>query len=113
MSSSQTRLGSTGIRLAVARHNTVPMTIPPRMQMMFFFIWFSFLRTQGVQVPPEKKGVTYAMIKPSELRIAQVMMMRFSHARDSSTVFPDLLKFIRSRATAAVTTAAMVEIPRI
>ncbi len=40
----------------------------------------------------------------------QVIMMRFSQARDSSTVRPEREKFISSRATAAVTTAAMVEI---
>ena len=42
--------------------------------------------------------------------MAQVMMIRLSHARDSSTVLPDLEKFIISKATDAVTTAAMVEI---
>ena len=47
-----------------------------------------------------KNGVTYARIKPRELRIAQVMMILFSQALDSSTVRPDLEKFIRSRATA-------------
>ena len=41
------------------------------------------------------------------------MMMRFSQARASSTVRPDLEKFIISSAIAAVTTAAMVEIVRI
>ena len=35
--------------------------------------------------------------------------MRFSQALDSSTVRPEREKFIISRATAAVTTAAMVE----
>ncbi len=43
----------------------------------------------------------------------QVMTMRFSQARDSSTVRPEREKFIITRATAAVTMAAMVEIPRI
>lgn len=37
-------------------------------------------------------------------------MIRFNQARLSSTVFPDLEKFISSSATDAVTTAAMVEI---
>ena len=50
------------------------------------------------------------MINPRPLRIAHVMMIRLSHALDSSTVFPDLEKFIKSKATDAVTTAAMVEI---
>ena len=53
------------------------------------------------------------MIKPSPLRIAQDITMRFSQARDSSTVLPDLEKFISSRATDAVTIAAMVDIPSI
>ena len=47
------------------------------------------------------------MINPRPLRIAHVMMIRLSHALDSSTVFPDLEKFIKSKATDAVTTAAM------
>lgn len=38
--------------------------------------------------------------------------MRLSHIRDSSTVLLDLLKFIKSSATDAVTIAAMVEMPR-
>ena len=50
------------------------------------------------------------MINPRPFKIAQVMTIRFSHALDSSTVFPDLEKFIKSKATDAVTTAAMVEI---
>ena len=41
------------------------------------------------------------------------MMIRFNQARDSSTVRPDLEKFIRRSATAAVTTAAMVLMLRI
>lgn len=40
----------------------------------------------------------------------QVMIIRFSQARDSSTVLPLFEKFISSNATEAVTTAAMVEI---
>jgi len=52
-------------------------------------------------------------MKPRPLRIAQVMMIRFSQARASSTVRPDLEKFIIRSAIAAVTTAAMVEIVRI
>ena len=39
--------------------------------------------------------------------------MRFSQALDSSTVLPDLEKFISSRATEAVMMAAIVEMPRI
>lgn len=39
------------------------------------------------------------------------MMMRFSHARLSSTVLPFLEKYIKKRHTAAHTTAAMVAIP--
>ena len=53
------------------------------------------------------------MMKPRLFKIAQVMMIRFSQARDSSTVRPDLEKFIRRSATAAVTTAAIVLMPRI
>lgn len=37
-------------------------------------------------------------------------MIRLSHARDSSTVFPLFEKFISNSATDAVTTAAIVEI---
>lgn len=39
--------------------------------------------------------------------------MRFSQARDLSTVLPLLEKFMRSKATDAVTMAAMVEMPTI
>ena len=39
-----------------------------------------------------------------------VQFLFFRHALDSSTVFPDFEKFIKSKATDAVTTAAMVEI---
>lgn len=39
-----------------------------------------------------------------------MIMIRLSHALDSSTVFPDLEKFIKSKATDAVTIAAMVEV---
>lgn len=53
------------------------------------------------------------MMKPRELRMVQVMTIRLSHALDSSTVRPDREKFIMSSATAAVTTAAMVEMVRI
>ena len=52
-------------------------------------------------------------MKPKPLRIAHVMMIRLSHARLSSTVRPLREKFISSRATDAVTMAAMVEIRRI
>ena len=45
--------------------------------------------------------------------MTQVMMMRFSQERDSSTVRPDREKFIMRRATDAVTMAAIVEIARI
>ena len=64
----------------------------------------------GVYVPPAKNGDTYAMMKPRPLRIAQEMMMRFSHALDSSTVLLFFEKFMSRSAIAAVTTAAMVEI---
>ena len=53
------------------------------------------------------------MMNPREFRMIQVMTMRFSHARDSSTVRPEREKFIISSATAAVTMAAMVEMARI
>ena len=53
------------------------------------------------------------MMKPKELRMIQVMTIRLSQARDSSTVRPDREKFIITRATAAVTMAAIVEMPRI
>ena len=43
----------------------------------------------------------------------QVTTMRLSQARDSSTVRPEREKFIITRATAAVTMAAMVEMPKI
>ena len=47
------------------------------------------------------------MIKPRLFRIAQVMMIRFNQARDSSTVRPDLEKFIRRSATASNPTATL------
>ena len=47
------------------------------------------------------------------LRITQVIMIRLSQARDSSTVRPEREKFIIKSATEAVTMAAMVEIVRI
>lgn len=40
--------------------------------------------------PSVKNGVMYAMMKPRLLRIAQVMIIRLSHALDSSTVLPFL-----------------------
>ena len=43
----------------------------------------------------------------------QVMQMRFSHARLSSTVRPEREKFIIKRATEAVTMAATVEMSTI
>ena len=53
------------------------------------------------------------MIKPKPFSTTQVMTMRLSQARDSSTVRPLREKFIMSRATDAVTIAAMVEMSRI
>ena len=53
------------------------------------------------------------MMNPRPLRTAQVMQMRFSHARLSSTVRPEREKFISRSATEAVTMAAMVEMARI
>lgn len=50
------------------------------------------------------------MINPSPFRIAQVIMIRLSHALDSFTVFPLFEKFINSEATDAVIIAAMVDI---
>ena len=52
-------------------------------------------------------------MKPREFKMIQVMTMRLSQALDSSTVRPDREKFIIRSATAAVTMAAMVEMPRI
>ena len=52
-------------------------------------------------------------MKPRPFKIAQVMMIRFSQERASSTVLPLLEKFIISKAIDAVTTAAIVEISRI
>ena len=52
-------------------------------------------------------------MKPRPFRIAQVIAMRLSHARDSSTVRPLREKFIIKSATDAVTMAAMVEMRRI
>ena len=45
--------------------------------------------------------------------MAQVITIRLSHARDSSTVRLDREKFVISSATDAVTIAATVEIARI
>jgi hypothetical protein len=67
----------------------------------------------GVHCPPVKKGLKYDMMNPKPLRTTHVMMIRFSHERDSSTVFPLFEKFISKRATAAVTIAAIVEIKSI
>lgn len=47
-------------------------------------------------------------MNPRPFKIAQVMQMRFSHARLSSTVRPEQEKFIISRATEAVTIAGTV-----
>ena len=52
-------------------------------------------------------------MKPRPFRMPQVIAIRLSHALDSSTVFPDLEKFIIRSAVEAVTMAAMVDIPRI
>ena len=68
---------------------------------------------QPVHCPPLKSGVTYAMIKPKPLRIAQVIQIRLSQARLSSTVRPEREKFMSSKATEAVTMAAIVEMARI
>ena len=46
-------------------------------------------------------------------KIAQLMMIRLSHERDSCTVRSEREKFISSRATDAHTTAAMVEMAMI
>lgn len=48
---------------------------------------------------------------PNVMSAAQQMIIRFSQDLDSSTVRPDLLKFIRKRHTAAQTTAATVAMP--
>lgn len=53
----------------------------------------------------------YATIAPKVIRAAQQITIRLSQARDSSTVLPDLEKFIRNKHTAAHTTAATVAIP--
>ena len=66
-----------------------------------------------LHLPPAKKGVTYARMKPKLFKRIQVIAIRFSHDRDSSTVLPLLLKFISNKAMDAVTTAAIVEISRI
>lgn len=55
-------------------------------------------------------GVT---LKPKPLRIAQVIQIRLSQARLSSTVRPEREKFMSSKATEAVTMAAIVEMARI
>lgn len=83
--------------------SAIHATIPSRIPIVFY----------AVHWPPWKKGVIYAMMKPNPFNTAQVMMIRLSQDRDSCTVRSDLEKFIRSSATAAVTTAAMVEMPRI
>ena len=83
-----------------AIHSTMPSKIPMSVY-------------GAVHCPPAKKGVIYDMMNPREFRMIQVMTMRFNHAWDSSTVRPEREKFIISRATAAVTMAAMVEMVRI
>ena len=52
-------------------------------------------------------------MKPSPFRIAQLMIMRLSHDRDSCTVRSEREKFISSRATYAQTTAATDEMETI
>ena len=52
-------------------------------------------------------------LKPKPLRIAQVIQIRLSQARLSSTVRPEREKFMSSKATEAVTMAAIVEMARI
>lgn len=98
--------------MAVPRQSTKPVTIPPIKQMSFFIV-NRFLLQDAVHCPPAKNGVMYAMRNPREFSTAQVMIILFSHALDSSTVRPDLEKFISSSAMLAVTMAAMVETPRI
>ena len=53
------------------------------------------------------------MMKPKPLRIAQVMTIRLSQARESSTVLPFLEKFMSKSATEAQTMAVMVEMETI
>ena len=48
---------------------------------------------------------------PRVISAAQHTTIRFSQDLDSSTVLPDLEKFIKNRHTAAHTTAATVAIP--
>ena len=55
-------------------------------------------------------GTGKTTVKPRPFKMAHVMQMRLSHARLSSTVRPLREKFIISRATEAVTMAAIVEI---
>ena len=55
----------------------------------------------------------YAMMKPKPFRIAQLMMIRLSHDRDSCTVRSLREKFINSSATDAHTTAAIDEMATI
>ena len=89
----------------VASHSTIPSKIPMRQPL--------YGVAPGVQVPPLKNGVMYAMMNPSPLRMAQVMTMRLSQARLSSTVRPFLEKFMSRSATEAQTTAVMVEMETI
>ena len=91
-----------------ATHSTIPSKIP-----IATHPFGLYKRHYPFHFPSVKNGVIYAIIKPRLLRITQEIIIRFSHALDSSTVLPLLEKFIRSRATADVTTAAMLEIRRI
>lgn len=53
----------------------------------------------------------YVTIAPIVMSAAQQMMILFNQDLDSSTVRPDLEKFIKNKHTAAHTTAATVAIP--
>lgn len=68
---------------------------------------------ETVPVYYESQGRHYMAVKPKPLRIAQVIQIRLSQARLSSTVRPEREKFMSSKATEAVTMAAIVEMARI
>ena len=53
----------------------------------------------------------YVTIAPIVMSAAQQMMILFNQDLDSSTVRPDLEKFIKNKQTAAHTTAATVALP--
>ena len=91
-----------------AIHSTIPSNMPTAsLPSCIGYAVYPF------HLPSVKKGVMYAMMKPKPFKIAQVITIRLSQDRDSSTVLPLLEKFINSNAIAAVTTAAIVEIRRI